>query len=43
MMCSAETFNVTRLKHFIGSREEAYELAKKDTDQFEVDRILLTF
>ena len=32
--------HVTRLKPFIGSREEAYELAKKDTDQFEVDCIL---
>ena len=33
-------FHVTRIKPFIGSREEAYELAKKDTDQFEVDSIL---
>ena len=32
-------FHVTRLKPFINSREEAYELAKKDTDQFEVDCI----
>ena len=32
-------FHVTRIKPFIGSREEAYELAKKDTDQFEVDSI----
>jgi hypothetical protein len=39
-MAISKTFNVTRLKHFIGSREEAYELAKKDTDQFELDRIL---
>ena len=32
--------HVTKLKPFFGTREEAYDLAKKDTDQFEVDRIL---
>ena len=31
--------HVTRLKPFFGTREGAYDLAKKDTDQFEVDRI----
>ena len=32
--------HVSRLKPFIGTRDEAYELAKKDTDQYEVDTIL---
>ena len=43
MYGSIQVYHVTRLKLFIGSRnkEEAYELAKKDADQFEVECILL--
>ena len=33
-------YHVERLKPFFGSREDAVDLAKRDTDQFDVDRIV---
>jgi len=33
-------FHVTRLKPFIGTKDEAFQLALRDNDQFEVDKII---
>ena len=33
-------YHVERLKPFFGSREDAVDLAKRDTDQYDVDRIV---
>ena len=40
MYGNVREYNVERLKLFFGSREDAVDLAERDTDEYDVDRIV---